>query len=114
MTRSANTIVTDMIDSYFCQLAFSLFLLIIWHLQDVSEYLGIDLTNPNFNKTEISLRHLLTHTSSVVDRLSVLWSMYFVECEIITLKDFILDVFAQDGKYRNDSLNFANWRPGTK
>lgn len=80
----------------------------------MSEYLGIDVTNPSFNGTAISLRHLLTHTSSIRDRESVLWSMYFVECEIITLEDFILEVFAQDGKYSNDSLNFANWRPGTK
>jgi len=34
---------------------------------DVSDYLGFKLRNPNFPETPITLKHLLTHTSGILD-----------------------------------------------
>ncbi len=76
---------------------------------DASEYLGFSLRNPNYPDTPITLRMLMSHTSSVLDG-----SVYSIPPE-----ECIEEMFLPNGKYYADGEHFTNGldgiqkRPGT-
>ena len=71
--------------------------------RDVSDYLGFSLRNPNYPDTAITLRMLLSHTSSLRDG-----SVYSIPPE-----DNIEQFFLPDGKYYADGEHFASGADGT-
>lgn len=66
--------------------------------QDVSDYLGWNLRNPNFPQQEITARQLLSHTSSVRDG-----PRYFIAAGEGELKDF----FNPESSYWDAGTHFA-------
>lgn len=65
---------------------------------DVSNYLGFSLRNPNYPETAITLRMLLSHTSSLRDG-----SVYSIPPE-----DNIEQLFLPDGKYYANGEHFSS------
>ncbi len=70
--------------------------------RDVSDYLGFPLRNPSYPDTAITLRMLLSHTSSIRDG-----SVYSIPPE-----DNIEQFFLPDGKYFLGGEHFANSEDG--
>ncbi len=70
--------------------------------RDVSDYLGFPLRNPSYPDTAITLRMLLSHTSSLRDG-----SVYSIPPE-----DSIEQFFLPDGKYYAGGEHFANGEDG--
>ena len=72
---------------------------------DVSEYLGYKLRNPHFPDAPITLRMLLTHTSSLRDDAGYYWEA--------KLNVDLREVLVPGGKlYGNSAMWAANARPG--
>ncbi len=70
--------------------------------EDVSSYLGFSLRNPNYPNKKITLRMLMSHTSSIRDG-----SVYSIAPEF-NMEQF----FLPDGKYYADGEHFANSSDG--
>lgn len=81
--------------------------------EDINSYLPFKVINPHFPDQPITLRHLATHTSGILDRPSVYESTYHYGGDTPeALGDFLQSYFARDGKhYSND--NFLRTKPGT-
>lgn len=71
---------------------------------DVSHYLGFSLRNPNYPETAITLRMLLSHTSSLRDG-----SVYSIPPE-----DDIEQLFLPTGKYYGDGEHFSSGKDGVR
>lgn len=69
--------------------------------EDVSKYLGFELTNPNYSDIKITSRMLLSHTSSLRDGNSN---------DVVTLAPYesIKEFFVKSGKFYNDSNYWGN------
>ncbi len=80
---------------------------------DVSSYLGVSVRNPKFPNDPITLRALLTQTSSIVQNDLVLDALVESDAESkSTLPDLTQQYFVPSGKLYAAS-NFANATPGT-
>jgi len=79
---------------------------------DVSEYLDIEIKNPEFPEQPITIFQILTHTSSICDGTEYGRS-YSCGDPIISLKDWIQNYLIPGGKFYRDE-NFGSWSPGTK
>jgi CubicO group peptidase (beta-lactamase class C family) len=76
---------------------------------DIGKYLGYQVRNPNFPGTRITFRHLLTHTSSIVDSGS--YNRIVAEYPEVLREISLKDMLVPGSKYY--SLNsFANYAPG--
>jgi len=78
---------------------------------DVSEYLEFSVRNPNFPEIPITIRQLLTHTSSINDSKAYFRS-YTCGDPAINLADWIKGYFDNTGKFYNKKNNFHSWKPG--
>lgn len=81
--------------------------------EDINNYLPFKVINPNFPNEKITLRHLATHTSSLVDRSPINDSTYYYGGrKPEPLGEFLKNYFVQGGKYYSKD-NFLNAKPGT-
>lgn len=101
---------------------------------DINDLLPVDLKNPNQPNTTIKVKHLVTHTSGLLDNIGpYLAGNYYIlpgenvtshaaqklintlgiqQREGRTLEEFLVDYFLQDGElYSQD--NFSNTAPGS-
>lgn len=79
---------------------------------NINDYLSFDVVNPNFPNNSITFRHLLTHTSGIVDNWDVLDPLYVDGDSPISLDDFCEGYLNTGGTYYNANDNFANAAPG--
>jgi len=81
--------------------------------EDINNYLPFKVTNPNFPKEKITLRHLATHTSGLVDRYPFYMdSTYFYDGKKPEdLGYFLKNYYVKGGKYYSKD-NFVNAKPG--
>lgn len=82
---------------------------------DINDYLPFRIRNQNFPDDPISLRMLLTHTSSLKDNMDTLLSLYTFEeggDSKMSLEEFIKGYFLPQGIYYNENDNFLNNAPG--
>lgn len=76
----------------------------------INQHLPFRIQNPNFPESEITLRHLATHTSSIEYNEKVVESLYINESEKeASLKQFMEDYFV-NAVY--GEVNFTNHQPG--
>ncbi len=78
---------------------------------DVNNYLAFNVRNPNFSDIPITVRQLLTHTSSIADGSSIKIGF---ECgePSKSLKDWIYNYFSENGEYYSSNENFHKYAPG--
>ncbi len=81
---------------------------------DINTYLPFEIHNPNYPDEIITLRQLLTHTSSLQDNWTVLSLGYtFGYDSPVSLGDFMKGYFVPGGEWYSESGNFYNEKPGT-
>lgn len=89
---------------------------------DIATILDFNLDNPRVTGDEvITVRHLLTHTSGLIDNDDV-WggypgepgSLYTLGDSAIALRDFMVGYYTPGGTWYDSSLNFANSAPGSR
>jgi len=83
---------------------------------DINEYLPFKIVNPNFPEKSITIRMILTHTSSFSDNIQLLNSLYTFQSggdSPISIEQFIRGYFLPDGSYYNREKNFSSMVPGT-
>lgn len=81
--------------------------------EDINTYLPFKVINSNFPNEKITLRHLATHTSSIVDRHPIYDSTYVVPGKPKeSLGEFLKNYFVPGGKYYSKD-NFLKSKPGT-
>jgi CubicO group peptidase (beta-lactamase class C family) len=78
---------------------------------DINTYLPFKIENPRASG-KITLRHLATHTSGLVDNQKTLAASYGAGDSSITLEDFLQSYFTPTGSRYNANLNFAKTKPG--
>jgi len=79
---------------------------------NVNDLLPFKVVNPKFPDKPITVRHLATHTSGIVDREDVYEKAYEPGAKPKTaLKDFLADYFGEKGRYYSKK-NFAGSAPG--
>lgn len=99
----------------------------------INKYLPFKVFNPNFINTEITIRHLATHTSSIADNdyytskdfylkenqdlngmdLRFYNKLVFNQADsIISLEDFLRNLLSEKGKWRTKDSYFK-YKPGT-
>jgi len=79
---------------------------------DINEYLPISVRNPKFPDASITVRQLLTHTSTLADG-SAYWNSYACGDPGISLKYWITNYFSSEGEFYNETENFLPNKPGT-
>ena len=83
---------------------------------DISKYLGYLVENPKYPKTPITIKSLLSHTSSIIDSGSYdkiletnnIDGMKFIKLANVPLKEMLM----VNGKYYSEK-NFGNYKPGS-
>jgi len=79
----------------------------------INEYLPFTVTHPNYPKSPITFRMLLTHTSGISDVGYDDLDLYtYGKDSPITLEDFVHNYFVPGGKYYNSRKNFTKRKPG--
>ncbi len=81
--------------------------------EDINTYLPFKVVNPHFPDDKITLRHLATHTSGLVDDYDIYEKTYhYGETETEALGDFLRSYYTPTGNlYSKD--NFLDKKPGT-
>ena len=79
---------------------------------DVNDYLDFSVRNPNFPNISITIKQLLTHTSSIADG-SSLKIGYQCGDPKKELKDWLFNYFDTDGEYYSETDNFHNKKPAS-
>ncbi len=80
---------------------------------DINEYLSIHVRNPHFPDVPITIRNLLTHTSSIGDG-SAYGESYSCGDPKISLKYWVTNYLTKQGIFYNENENFHSWKPGNK
>jgi CubicO group peptidase (beta-lactamase class C family) len=83
--------------------------------EDISNYLPFKVRNPNFPNDTITVKMLLTHTSSISDDgyyPSVFYLFGYVDYPQ-SLVDFEKDYLTQGGQYYTKNTSFSTSKPGT-
>lgn len=80
---------------------------------DVNLHLPFPIRNPNAPADPITVRQLLTHTSSIKDNWHVLSPLYVKGDSPIPLGSFMHDYFTPGGQYYSPEGNFHTYAPGT-
>jgi CubicO group peptidase (beta-lactamase class C family) len=77
---------------------------------DVNDYLPFPVVNPWHEKVPITIRQLLTHTSSINDN----WSLmpYYLGDSPIALGDYLEDYLSPFGANYDPDNNYNGWAPG--
>ncbi|MEO0398961.1 MAG: serine hydrolase domain-containing protein [Pseudomonadota bacterium] len=78
---------------------------------DVSDYLGFKLRNPNHPRSPITLKQLLTHTSSLRDGDAYVQT-YACGDSRLALGPWVEAFFLPGGAYYSRATNFETWGPG--
>jgi CubicO group peptidase (beta-lactamase class C family) len=78
---------------------------------DVNTYLPFTIRNPNHPDMAITLRHLLTHVSSLGDGISYA-NLYACGDPKIALGDWLRDYFTPGARFYDAKENFQTWKPG--
>ncbi len=81
--------------------------------EDINVYLPISVRNPAYPETAITVRHLLTHTSSIRDN-EAYGQSYLCGDPEISLQDWISAYFLPGGAYYDATQNFAAHPPGAE
>jgi CubicO group peptidase (beta-lactamase class C family) len=81
---------------------------------NINDYLPTPIVNPNFPDSTITFRRLLTHTSSLRDNYSVMYSTYVQGDTPIPLDEYVASYFLPGGCYYSASQNFNTWAPGQR
>lgn len=83
--------------------------------EDINTYLPFKVINPNFPEEKITLRHLATHTSGLVDRYPFYSdSTYFYDGKRPEpLDEFLRNYFSPGGKHFSED-NFLKSKPGSR
>ena len=79
---------------------------------DVSEYAGFSVRNPNHPEVAITFRHLLTHRSSIRDGLAY-GAKYHCGDPTLALGDWVKGYLGPDGDLYDAKENFHPWAPET-
>lgn len=79
---------------------------------NINDYLPTPIVNPNFPDSTITFRMLLTHTSSLKDNWSVMYSTYVQGDTPIFLDEYVASYFLPGGSCYSASQNFNTWVPG--
>jgi len=82
---------------------------------DVNEYLPFNLVNPKYPAGIITPRHVLTHTTGIVDNSTIYHSEIGYHPggdNPIALGDFVKGYLTPSGKYYSESDNFMDTPPG--
>lgn len=79
--------------------------------RDVNDYLPFAVRNPKFPDAPITVRQLLTHTSSIADGRAYEPS-YACGDPTVTLADWVRGYFTPGGPYHDAESNFHAWNPG--
>ncbi|NDJ77542.1 MAG: beta-lactamase family protein, partial [Chloroflexi bacterium] len=79
---------------------------------NINDLLPFAVDNPNVEGEVILVRHLVTHTSSVVDNWPVYDSMYGPGDPTIPLGDFLDGYLVPGGEWYDGAVNYADWMPG--
>ncbi len=79
---------------------------------DVNDYIDFSVRNPNFPNIPITIKQLLTHTSSIADGSSIKIG-YQCGDPKKELKDWLFNYFNSDGEYYNETDNFQNKKPAS-
>lgn len=77
---------------------------------DVNEYLDFKVRNPNYPEVSITIKQLLTHSSSINDN-EAYGDSYICGDPAVTLEDWISNYFKSNGKYYDEKNNFHAWKP---
>lgn len=78
---------------------------------DLEEHLPFPLRNPAYPDTPITIRHLITHTSSLRDG-TAYSRLYACGDPKITLGVWLREYFTTSGIYYDRDENFESWGPG--
>lgn len=99
---------------------------------NINDILPFEVKNPNFPNSQIKVKHLVTHTSSLVDDIELFFATYQILPgenrnstaaqfminnlntqldEIPTLEEVVYDYFSAGGDYY-DGSHFGNYKPG--
>ncbi len=79
--------------------------------QDINHYLAVDIKSPYFPDVPITVKLLLTHTSSLVDG-SAYYESYACGDPEISLQEWIVNYLLQGGRFFNEDENFLPVKPG--
>lgn len=80
----------------------------------VNDYLPWSLTIPGFTGSQVTIRQLMTHTSSVIDNFDIMDNYYDYPDPSITLGDAMQRYLSSDGVDYDPNNNFLNAAPGTQ
>jgi CubicO group peptidase (beta-lactamase class C family) len=79
--------------------------------EDISVYLPVSIRNPHFPEIPVTIRQLLTHTSSIMDGPAYVESYSCGDPEI-SLKEWITGYLCEEGSYYDANGNFLPEEPG--
>lgn len=79
----------------------------------ISYYLPDSLFNPNFPDSSITLRQILTHTSSIEGNMALWDTMMVLGDSLITLQEYCDEYFFPGGGFYDSVANWFNYPPGT-
>ncbi|MEM8531527.1 MAG: serine hydrolase [Chloroflexota bacterium] len=79
---------------------------------DINTLLPFEVNNPRIEGEAITPRHLVTHTSGIVDNEEVYNASYAPGDPQIALGDFTAGYFSPDGEWYDSQRNFADTQPG--
>ena len=80
---------------------------------DINNYLPWTVEIPNFSNDSITIRQLMTHTSSIKDNWGVMSSFYGYPDPTISLANCMESYFPTSGSNYNATGNFINSAPGS-
>jgi len=82
---------------------------------DIQPVLPFVLRNPDFPDAAITYRHLMTHTSSIVDNADILLKLYrFGAQPDMNLPEYMAAYLSPDGTLYDAQNNFGNYLPGSR
>lgn len=81
--------------------------------EDVNRYLPFSVRNPSFPDHPITLRMLLTHTSSIQDNCDAIPEQYRPGDPTLPLSQLLFDYFDPSGRHYDPDNNFLPRPPGT-
>lgn len=80
----------------------------------VNKYLPFAVKNPNYPNNAINFRHLLTHTSGLLDNWDIYEDFYVDGDSPIALGTFLKNYLVRGGKWYDADANFLDRAPGKK
>lgn len=79
----------------------------------VNDWLPFPVDNPHIGGEVITLRHLATHTSGLLDNWETYNGVYSEGDSPIALGDFLAGYLVPGGKWYDVDENYGDWMPGT-